>query len=221
MSSPHLKKELTETGSIQSSSSRPHSVADLSSPEPAAFVGLKFARSTSGRWSTSIKRDLELDIESQTQQPEWKKSRTDSPHFDSDSDDDFCLSGVRGGDTVQSMLSRTDHDDNEQDNGEEDGVDPGYRLYSRQSIPFVSDVLHHGSSRGTPISDQGDTDSVQNVVNSILDMQDCGGIQTPDDLNNLTGLLDSMEEEEAREDSGANNQDPSLDAAVKSIQDFL
>ena len=224
MSAPHLKKELIETGSIQSSTSRPHSVADLSSPEPAGFVGLKFARSTSGRWSTSLKRDLELDIESPSQQPEWKKTRTDSPHFDSDSDDDFCLSGVRGGDTVQSMLSRTDHDDNDHDNGEDEvlGVDSGYRLYSRQSMTFGSDVLHHGSSRGTPISDQGDTDSVQNVVNSILDMQDCGGIQTPDDLNNLTGLLDSMEEEEAREEGGgATDQDPSLDAAVKSIQDFL
>jgi hypothetical protein len=60
---------------------------------------------------------------------------------------------------------------------------------------------------------QSDNDSVQNAINSILDMQERGDVQTPEDLRNLTGLLDAMEgEEEEGEDA-----DPTLDAAVKSI----
>jgi len=49
---------------------------------------------------------------------------------------------------------------------------------------------------------------VQNAINSILDLPDRGGVQTPDDLNNLHGLLESMERD---------HSDPTLDAAVNSI----
>ena len=217
-SAPHLKKELFETGSIHSSSSRPQSVTDMSSPEPSSvFLGLKFARSSSGRWSTTLKRELddgELRLPADT--PDWKRARTaDSPHFDSDSDDDFCLSNVRGGETVQSMLSRTDHDEEEHIN--ESGVaEDGLRLFPH-GVTF-SDDGGGIDSRHTPVStlsEPGDTDSVQNVVNSILDMHDCERIETPDDLNGLAGLLDSMEEDEGED------VDPSVDAAIKSIQDFI
>lgn len=199
--SPQLKKELLDTGSIVSSSSRPHSAC--SSPDAAgggAFVGLKFNRTTSGRWSASLKRDLE-DGESaddvSSPPPGWKKSRL-SPTFGSDSDEDFSLADVSGEAAVRSIL--------EQD-------DEALEAETARDIRFYSNpnLFGGGNPRGTPTSETGDNDSVQNAINSILDMHDRGGMQTPDDLNNLTGLLDSIVEDD----------DPNLDAAVKSIQGLL
>jgi len=197
--SPHFKKEHQDTGSIVSSSSRSQSAC--SSPDPAgAFVGLKFNRTTSGRWSASLKRDLEEGESADdvaTPPPGWKKSRL-SPTFGSDSDDDFSLADVGGEAAVRSMLEQED---------EEEGTARDIRFYSHANLFGNSGG---GGLRGTPTSETGDNDSVQNAINSILDMHDRGGMQTPDDLNNLTGLLDSMEED-----------DPNLDAAVKSIQGLL
>lgn len=238
LSLPSLKKELLETGSVHSSISRPQSAA--SSPEPVSFVGLKFNRTTSGRWSATLKRDLEdgeslgdeMTVTSDSAGPasEWKKMRISPSFGGSDSDDDFTLADVGGEEAVRSMMEREDNDtdnhvgdddDDEEDDDDEDDDDvpADMRFYSQQANLFGggSGVGRGGSTDslrssrvGTPGSEEpGDNDSVQNAINSILDMPDRGGMQTPDDLNNLTGLLDSIEEEDP---------DPNLDAAVKSIQ---
>jgi hypothetical protein len=60
--------------------------------------------------------------------------------------------------------------------------------------------------------DGGDTDSVQNAINSILDLPQDERMETPD-LNNIAGLLDSMEREQQE-------QDPATEAAVNSIPRF-
>ena len=58
------------------------------------------------------------------------------------------------------------------------------------------------------------TDSVQNAINSILDTLPQGDrIETPD-INNITGLFDSIEDETAAE------RDPMTEAAVNSIPQF-
>merc|ERR1712018_383881 len=45
----------------------------------------------------------------------------------------------------------------------------------------------HGESPALGSEQGNDNDSVQNAINSILDLHDRGGVQTPDDLNNLHG----------------------------------
>ena len=57
-------------------------------------------------------------------------------------------------------------------------------------------------------------DSVQNAINSILDTLPQGDrIETPD-INNITGLFDSIEDENGPE------RDPITEAAVNSILSF-
>jgi len=101
------------------------------------------------------------------------------------------------------MLAQADEEE------DEEGRDSS-RLYTNVNL-FGGGIAGGGSRRNTPNSEAGDNDSVQNAINSILDMHDRGGMQTPDDLNNLTGLLDSIEDDD----------DPNLDAAVKSITGLL
>lgn len=217
---PHLKESGGISGLV-TANSRPQS-STCSSPEPgASFVGLKFNRTTSGRWSASLKRELE-EGESGDDEDEgegdrsaedqgsrvsasssaWKKSRL-SPTFGSDSDEDFSLADVGGEAAVRSMLAQADEEE------DEEGRDSS-RLYTNVNL-FGGGIAGGGSRRNTPNSEAGDNDSVQNAINSILDMHDRGGMQTPDDLNNLTGLLDSIEDDD----------DPNLDAAVKSITGLL
>jgi hypothetical protein len=260
MSSESAPFTSTSTALATDSPGRPHSSsAGPFSPESGmggvgtsgAFVGLKFNRTSSGRWSASLKRDLEDDEDetegaadhmSQQQHlrptsSNTKRSRLiDAPASSaaartavsaavfsdfSDSDEDFSLADVGGGDVVQSMLDRDD--DDEDDDDEDDDDDTSY---------FGDSQAAAGAEKGNfrPASDGGvgkdrrpqpagrprtetpgagsDNDSVQNAINSILELHQRGDVQTPDDLNNLTGLLDSMEEDD---------EDPTLDAAVKSI----
>ena len=64
------------------------------------------------------------------------------------------------------------------------------------------------------------TDSVQNAINSILDTLPQGDrIETPD-INNITGLFDSIDDDNG---NGAGQQercDPLTEAAVNSIPQF-
>ena len=211
MNYPSLKKELLESCSI---SSQPQST-DFSSPEHsqgASFVGLKFNRTTSGRWSASLKRDLEDDESTQDSMDtsDWKKSRV-SPTFGSDSDDDFTLADVGGEAAVRSMLEQDD-DGDPCPSTSTSGFYSQSNLLTRGGTPILNQA-DTPLSRCTPGSEVADTDSVQNAINSILELHDRGGVETPDDLNNLAGLLDSMEDEESA--------DPNLDAAVRSIQGLL
>jgi hypothetical protein len=137
----------------------------------------------------------------------------------SDSDEDFSLADVGGGDVVQSMLDRDDDDDDDDDGEQDDDDDDD----DEESDEDDNDEVEEGDfddagrrqvavrklARTETPGGGSDNDSVQNAINSILDLQERGDVQTPEDLNNLTGLLDSMEEEEG--------EDPTLDAAVKSI----
>ena len=228
---------------------RPHSAATTGpfSPEGvggatgATFVGLKFNRTSSGRWSASLKRDLEDDEDDVEEQPHptpsaacsfvSKRSRTDVTVLSSstsavvtataaafndfsDSDEDFSLADVGGGDVVQSMLDRDEEDEDDEDeeeDGDEDDEDEGdYESAGAPKGEFLSETAGRQQAFARPRTETpgSDNDSVQNAINSILDLHERGDVQTPDDLNNLTGLLDSMDDED---------EDPTLDAAVKSI----
>ena len=207
----------------------------------ATFVGLKFNRTSSGRWSASLKRDLEDDEDDVEEQPHptpsaacsfvSKRSRTDVTVLSSstsavvtataaafndfsDSDEDFSLADVGGGDVVQSMLDRDEEDEDDEDeeeDGDEDDEDEGdYDSAGAPKGEFLSETAGRQQAFARPRTETpgSDNDSVQNAINSILDLHERGDVQTPDDLNNLTGLLDSMDDED---------EDPTLDAAVKSI----
>ncbi len=244
---------LHNTNSVASALISPPSIAaapeGVCAPGPAAvFVGLKFNRTSSGRWSASLKRDLEDGEEEDTaeamttgdhaghtaagrpfspagvhhhQGVNNKRCRLDVAvpsssrlinDFNSDSDEDFSLADVGGGHVVQSMLEEEEEEEeNDDDEDEDDDDDDDDDDIVERGRNFLSGTGGGGGPRTeTP---QSDNDSVQNAINSILDMQERGDVQTPEDLRNLTGLLDAMEgEEEEGEDA-----DPTLDAAVKSI----
>lgn len=237
MEHPQVKKDLAETGSIISNQSRPSSglmSPDLASPDQnGIFVGLKFARSHSGRWSASLKRDIlsdedegeitnEFDRLVHMQAKRLKDSRTlreksESPGSQSDEseDEEFSLADVGGNNpAVRSMLENDDMEEDDDDMQDElrfdnqsrisfDRFDTSHLRFGSEGGGLYSASPHLGSETGG-----GDTDSVQNAINSILDLHDRGGVQTPDDLNNLTGLLDRMEQTE---------DTTSIDAAVNSI----
>ena len=150
------------------------------------FVGLKFNRSMSGRWSASLKRDAaELSDHGDVEQ---KKMKVDQDFDDDTSDDeDFSLADVGGNNAaVQSMLENDDDcDDLDQEDDELRFDNP-----SRMSLDTFDHALRYNPSPGILNSDSRDNDSVNNAINSILDF-DRGAVQTPDDLKNLTGLLDA------------------------------
>ena len=73
--------------------------------------------------------------------------------------------------------------------------------------------LHFG---GHGAMEAGDNDSVQNAINSILDLPQGERMETPD-LSNIAGLLDSIEECDNINDQ---ERDPITEAAVNSIPRF-
>ena len=175
---------------------RPDSSADLSSidsPDPAgAFLGLKFNRTMSGRWSASLKRDALTEDEEEEEEVESKRMR-DSPdpkaYSEDSEDEEFSLADVGGNNAaVQSML--------ENDDELEDEDDDELRFDNNSRASFDNfDSMRFNAAYPSPtfMSDsRNDNDSVQNAINSILDLPDRGLVQTPDDLKNLTGLLDSI-----------------------------
>lgn len=236
-----VKRELEETGSLISMSPRPDS-RQLSAPdsiEPSSpgsdshHIGLKFNRTMSGRWSAQLKQDDDSDDDEDYDEfssmhnhlsgfnprsgDEGGSVYSGSPLFEppskilrksneSDDDQDFSLADVAGSSAAVGYLVDDLNDDDD----------------LRFNSPSAASLERFGSATpsrfgvdcATPNldSEPADNDSVQNAINSILDLPDRGGVQTPDDLNNLTGLLDSMESDEV---------DPSLDAAVASIQGLM
>lgn len=121
-------------------------------------------------------------------------------HFDNtaddDSDEEFTLKDVDTERAVGSILDAATSNDEDEDDDEVDDV-------LQQMTNEDDDVV--AAAFGT--------DSVQNAINSILDTLPQGDrIETPD-INNLTGLFDSIAEDEPE-------RDPMTEAAVNSIPQF-
>ena len=173
---------------------RPPSSSDNSSMDKTeSFVGLKFNRSMSGRWSAaSLKREGSQGGRSEEYEIAHKRmkgSQEDKDFSDESDDEDFNLADVGGNNAaVQSMLENDDDLDLEED-------ELRFGSQSRLSLDTFDQTLRYNGSYPSPGlgSDSRDNDSVQNAINSILDF-DRVGVQTPDDLRNLTGLLDAMED---------------------------
>ena len=194
-------------------SSRPSSTEFSSMDQGAGFLGIKFNRTMSGRWSANLKREKEEEEEEGGEdwdeqglgmQPAKRMREYESQGSQSDEseDEEFSLADVGGNNAaVQNMLENDDMDDEDE-----------LRFDSQSRTSFdrfdPSGMRFHGESPALGSEQGNDNDSVQNAINSILDLHDRGGVQTPDDLNNLHGLLESME---------ADHSDPTLDAAVNSI----
>ncbi|TRY74452.1 hypothetical protein TCAL_10091 [Tigriopus californicus] len=170
--------------------------------EDGKFVGLKISRSQSGSWSKqkhpsggssgsrrhlSGEDPLEASMRKlhQTQNP--LPVTTASEDDGSSSDEEFSLKDIDASQAVGSILAEDHHEE----------FDLGFGRYDTPTM-----------------SGEGDADSVQNAINSILDLPQGERMETPD-LSNITGLLDSMEEE--GEHAG---QDAVTEAAVNSIPRF-
>ena len=193
-SASSLRRHRRDSGDIgKFVSFRPPSSSDNSSMDKSeSFVGLKFNRSMSGRWSAaSLKREGSMGgraEEYEIAQKRMKGSQEDKDFSDDSDDEDFNLADVGGNNAaVQSMLENDDDLDAEED-------ELRFGSQSRLSLDTFDPTLRYNGSYPSPGlgSDSRDNDSVQNAINSILDF-DRVGVQTPDDLRNLTGLLDAME----------------------------
>ena len=163
---------------------RPSSSESMSNDK--SFVGLKFNRSHSGRWSAaSLKREAE-EIGDGGHHNE-KRIKIDNDFDDDTSDDeDFSLADVGGNnDAVQRMMLENDEDEEDDDDaGDEEDDELRFSNPSRLSL----DTFDHryNPSPGLLSGDNG--------LGAILDF-DRGAVQTPEDLKNLTGLLDSMDQD--------------------------
>ena len=133
----------------------------------------------------------------------WVKSQYENQQHsslfqdpDDDSDDEFTLKDVdteRAVGTILDAASSNDEDD-------DDDVDDVFPMGNDEDVVAAA----FGTS----------ADSVQNAINSILDTLPQGDrIETPD-INNITGLFDSIDDETATE------RDPVTEAAVNSIPQF-
>jgi hypothetical protein len=197
------------------------SSTELGSEPGASFLGVKFSRTMSGRWSqASLKREKEEEEEEDEEeemededeeedegsglQPPKRMREYESQGSQSDEseDEEFTLADVGGNNAaVRNMLENDDMDDEDELRFETQSR-TSFDRFDPSSLRFHGDSPALGSEQGN------DNDSVQNAINSILDLHDRGGVQTPDDLNNLHGLLERME---------ADHSDATLDAAVNSI----
>ena len=172
-------------------------------------IGFRFSRSESGSWVKRTRPNGSEEDYDEYQSIRNELSRYDSVHNvddlfekpptkvpttigDSDSDEEFSLQDVDAAKAVGNILEGDSHD-------EDDDDDDDVGLHGHHDAIFASD---------------GDPDSVQNAINSILDTLPQGDrIHTPD-LNNITGLLDSID------DDAVSESDPATEAAVNSIPQF-
>ena len=173
-------------------------------------IGFRFSRSDSGSWVKRAKANVgDTDDYDEYQSIRNELSRYDNVHNvddlfqkpptklsanldDSDSDEEFSLQDVDASKAVGNILEGDSHDEDEDDDDDDDVV-------GHHDAIYASD---------------GDPDSVQNAINSILDTLPQGDrIHTPD-LNNITGLLDSID------DDAVSESDPATEAAVNSIPQF-
>ena len=170
------------------------SLRPQSSDSDKTFVGLKFNRMGSGRWSASLKRDA-AEVDEFSQDQDHKRRKLDQDFEDDSSDDeDFSLADV-GGDNaaVQSMLENDDDEDVDDDDEDDlDHVEDELRFVNNPSRLSLDtfDPRYNLSPGVLTSADSRDNESVNNAIHSILDYER-GAVQTPEDLKNLTGLLDS------------------------------
>lgn len=160
-------------------------------------IGFKFSRSESGNW---IKQHQDEVDEYESIQNELSRYENVNKQMESyaadendDSDEEFTLKDVDTERAIGSILDAESNDDDEDDD---------------------DDVLNMAEDDVVAAAFGSSADSVQNAINSILDTLPQGDrIETPD-LNNITGLFDSIEDEAGRE------RDPITEAAVNSIPQF-
>jgi hypothetical protein len=174
-------------------------------------LGFKFSRSESGTWVKRAKASsIDEDDYDEYQSIRNELSRYDSVHnvedlFDKpptkmssnidDSDEEFSLRDVDAAKAVGNILEGDSHEDDDDEEDEDDDD----ALRGHHDVIFAAD---------------GDPDSVQNAINSILDTLPQGDrIHTPD-INNITGLLDSID------DDNVSESDAATEAAVNSIPQF-
>merc|ERR1711997_764228 len=127
-----------------------------------------------------------------------------------DSDEEFTLKDVV--DTERAVGSILDAATSNDDDEDDDEVDDVLQHMDGTDADVVAAAFGTDSVLGT--------DSVQNAINSILDTLPQGDrIETPD-INNITGLFDSIDDDNG---NGAGQQercDPLTEAAVNSIPQF-
>ena len=186
-------------------------------------MGIKFSRSQSGNWVKKAKTNhaIPLDDSDQSDEGEDEEDEEEEPHPEP--------VGVEY-DEFQSIRNELSRYDSVHGQGE---VDLFPSASAGQSAAAPQEVFDTARAVGSILEDQvddhdlavfsadGDTDSVQNAINSILDTMgaDPQGerMQTPD-LNNIAGLLDSIEA--ADDGVEPNESDPITEAAVSNIPQF-
>ena len=129
-----------------------------------------------------------------------------------DSDEEFTLKDVDTERAVGSILDAPTSNDEDDENDEED-EDDEEDDDDDQGVDDVLKQMTGGNEDEVVAAAFGGNDSVQNAINSILDTLPSDRIETPD-INNITGLFDSIEDDTASE------RDPMTEAAVNSIPQF-
>ena len=179
-------------------------------------LGIKFSRSESGNWKKKPKLDTSSDVADDT----IVTADEQQQHQDVSGMDDYYAS-------IKDELNRYDNVSNGSGSGDQaplfsqqqekdvdfsSVVDPQQAMVDGDEVGDMGDMMGTTADEDDAVAAAFGADSVQNAINSIL--VDGGRIDTPD-LNNITGLLDSMEDQDG--DLGGGQQDPITEAAVNSI----
>ncbi len=198
-------EELPNVNSDQDVFAKPSSTLDEQMADKedkdAKFLGLKFSRSVSGNWMPSKEDEEQEDEYNDYDEFESIKNEMDSFRAlttEEDSDEEFSLKDIDTAAAVGSILQDSD--------GEKDPVVSTAASNSESTFDLF------GTDHAMPISEE--EEDVQNAINSILDLPQGERIETPD-INNIAGLLDSMDD-----DGDPGEQDPITQAAVNSIPRF-
>eukprot|EP00095_Tigriopus_kingsejongensis_P004733 maker-scaffold719_size106944-snap-gene-0.25 protein:Tk04733 transcript:maker-scaffold719_size106944-snap-gene-0.25-mRNA-1 annotation:"hypothetical protein BRAFLDRAFT_85667" len=158
---------------------------DLDEEDSGKFVRLKVTKAQVGSWSKPKAEEQDSIEASMRKIHEASGEDEEEDSSSSTTDEEFSLKDIDTTQAVGSILS-DEHD-----------FDLAFGRYDTPTMGA-----------------EGDADSVQNAINSILDLPQGERMETPD-LNNITGLLDSMEEE-----GDHSGQDAATEAAVNSIPRF-
>lgn len=186
---------------VKPSSTLDEQMAEKEEDKDGKFLGLKFSRSVSGNWMPSKEDEDHEDEYNDYDEFESIKNEMDSFRAlttEEDSDEEFSLKDIDTAAAVGSILQDSD--------GEKDPVVSTAASNSENTFDLF------GTDHAMPISEE--EEDVQNAINSILDLPQGERIETPD-INNIAGLLDSMDD-----DGDPGEQDPITQAAVNSIPRF-
>ena len=191
-------------------------------------LGIKFARSVSGNWRKKVK----LRDEEEPQQVVAKVLPADDNNYYASLKDELNkFDSVVSTKQKEDALFQQNLHGQPPDNGNTDSDSEGFSLKDVDTQKAVGTIINAPDSPPSPPEDpdMGDigtadeddvvaaafgADSVQNAINSIL--VDGDRIDTPD-INNITGLLDSIDDQD---DMSVAERDPVTEAAVNSIPQF-